>query len=175
MLYLGLAAFIMFFVGDLNDWRYHKRLLKPSFFAGTVLLAVSTFGFCLTGESALPPVSRFAFIALALIFVILTFYSVFSVVFMSSGTGERSVYSGRLYALCRHPGFLFFVPLYLCLWPAFGFPLYAVIIYSVLNLLLIIFEDALVFPALLRGYDNYKQEVPFILPTPASIKRLLGK
>ena len=40
--WLGLAAFVLFFISDYNDWRLSRQVLKPCFPMGAVLLAVGT-------------------------------------------------------------------------------------------------------------------------------------
>ena len=175
MLYLGFAAFALFFLGDWNDWRLKRNWLRPCFFVGVALLVVSTVGLCIGRGSALPVLFRVIFGILALIFGALTLYAVLSVAFKTGKSTEKKVCTDGLYALCRHPGVLFFVPLYFCLWLSCGLPIYAAAIFCLLNGLLIVFEDVLVFPALLDDYDRYKLQVPFIIPSISSLKRLLRK
>ena len=40
--WLGLTAFVLFFISDYNDWRLSRRELKLCFPAGAVLLAAGT-------------------------------------------------------------------------------------------------------------------------------------
>ena len=75
-----------------------------------------------------------------------------------------------MYALCRHPGVLWFAGLYGCLWAAAGVPLWEAALYSGLNVLLVIFEDRCVFPARLEGYGAYQASTPFLLPNRRSIR-----
>ena len=77
---------------------------------------------------------------------------------------------GGVYALCRHPGVLWFAGLYVCLWAAFGLPLWEAASLSGWNVLLVWFEDRCVFPAVLEGYDAYQQTTPFLLPNRRSIR-----
>jgi len=174
MFFLGIAAFLMFFLGDYNDWRLKNRLLRSCFYVGIVMLAAATAGLCIQYDSS-PLTGRFRLLFgfFSLVFGSLTLYAVLSVSFMGGGS-EKNVYTGKLYALCRHPGFLFFVPLYICLWLSAGFPLYAAAVYCGLNLMLILFEDMFVFPAFLQGYNEYKQTTPFIIPGITTIRRLLS-
>ncbi len=175
MFCLGIAAFAMFFLGDFNDWRLKNRLLRSCFYLGVVMLAASTVGLCIKQDST--PLSaryRVPFLVLALFFGLFTLYSVLSVSFVNRGNGEKRVFSGGLYAVCRHPGFLFFVPMYICLWLGAGLPFVAAAVFIGLNLLLVLFEDKLVFPAFLQGYSEYKTTTPFIVPNAKSIIRAAG-
>lgn len=47
--------------------------------------------------------------------------------------------------------------------------------YAVFNMLLAAFEDKWLFPRSIGGYDEYKKRVPFLLPTPAEIKKILKR
>lgn len=47
---------------------------------------------------------------------------------------------------------------------AAGFPLSSLIVYTGLNLLLVLFEDRVVFPSVLSGYEQYCRKVPMLLP-----------
>ena len=173
MLYLGFAAFALLFLGDWNDWRLKKNWLRHCFFMGVALFVISTVGLCIGHKPVMPAIFRILFGILALIFGALTLYTVLSVAWKTNKNDEKKVYTGEFYALCRHPGILYFIPLYLCLWLTCGFPVYAAVAFSALDLLLGVFEDKVVFPAFLDGYDQYKSEVPFLIPTRSSFQRFL--
>lgn len=175
MFLLGCLAFALFFLGDINDWKLRRPALRHCFPLGFILLAVSTACASAGNAPQSPPALRLIFGALGLLSLLLMLYSLFWAIpagasYMKAGEG-REVCAAGVYALCRHPGVLFFIPLYLCLWLSTGLPLYMALGYSVLNLLLITLEDFRVFPALIRGYGAYKREVPFLIPTPASFRR----
>ena len=69
-----------------------------------------------------------------------------------------------MYALCRHPGVLWFAGVYGCLWLAAGLPLWEAALLCGVNVGLVLFEDRCVFPALLEGYEAYQAATPFLLP-----------
>lgn len=83
---------------------------------------------------------------------------------------KRPACTTGVYALCRHPGVLWFTGLYICLWLALGLPLWEAAVYSGLNVLLVVFEDRCVFPARLEGYGAYQAATPFLLPNRRSIR-----
>ncbi|MBQ3486737.1 MAG: hypothetical protein IJA71_00485, partial [Clostridia bacterium] len=83
---------------------------------------------------------------------------------------ERKVYTGGMYALCRHPGILWFCLLYGCLIPGAGFPPMTAFLYCLLNILLGWVEDKWIFPRLFTDYDAYKKSTPFLIPTPKSLR-----
>lgn len=177
---MGGLAFFLFFLGDFNDLRLHKKWMRFCFPAGVVLLTLSVI--LQLNPSAAPVQSlifRVLILIAALIFAALEIYSLFfsfpvEEAYASPGEKRQSQQSG-IYALCRHPGVLWLFLLFLCLWLALGFSFFAFITYSLLNVLLVVYEDAVVFPSLLFGYHNYKARTPFILPTPASIKAVFSK
>ena len=91
---------------------------------------------------------------------------------------RREAYTGGMYALCRHPGVIWFILMYMCLIPATGFPVPHVVIYCSLNILLALVEDVWIFPRVFSNYHGYKQRTPFLIPTPDSFRmwiRSLGQ
>lgn len=97
-------------------------------------------------------------------------------VYLSPSAGPRLVESG-LYGLCRHPGGLFFPLMTLSLALALGSAglLAAAAAASFLNLLYILFQDRLIFPKTIPGYDRYRQKVPFLFPARAALRAQLKK
>ena len=87
---------------------------------------------------------------------------------------SRSTRVAGLYALCRHPGVLFFIPLYAGLWLTFGLSPVSGAVYALLDVLLVVYEDRWVFPAVLEGYADYQQQVPFLLPHARSVRNCLA-
>ena len=83
---------------------------------------------------------------------------------------ERGACTTGVYTLCRHPGVLWFAGLYGCLWAAGGLPLWEAAVLSGLNVGLVVFEDRCVFPAKLKGYDDYRRTTPFLLPSRQSVR-----
>lgn len=175
MFYLGCLSFVLFFLGDINDLRWKNKALSLCFpFGFLMLIAVYFF---LVIKNALPVFTPLSilFAGLAILFLLLTIHSLFlAIPFAASYAypGQlRPVHTRGVYALCRHPGVLFFIPMNIILFAAFGFPVYAAFVYCVLNILLVLFEDIIVFPKLLSGYDLYKKSTPFLIPNGESIRR----
>ena len=171
---LGLGAFALFFLSDYNDWRLRKKRLKLCFPLGGVLLLAAI---CLRWGEAGAVVSgwlRGVVFLLGAGFLALLVYTLFFAIPLEASyarPGEkRSVCTTGVYALCRHPGVLWFAGVYACLWLAAGLPLWEAALYSGLNVLLVVFEDRCVFPAQLEGYDAYQAQTPFLLPNRQSIR-----
>ena len=173
----GSVSFLLFLLGDLNDAFWHRRSLKPAFLTGAVLLTVSTAG----PIWAQPPGTfgplRVAALAGALLFAVLLIWALFfsfppKEAYVEESR-ERKVYSGGMYALCRHPGILWFCLLYACLIPGAGFPPISACVYCLLNILLGWVEDKWIFPRLFTDYDDYRLRAPFLIPTAGSIRNWL--
>jgi protein-S-isoprenylcysteine O-methyltransferase Ste14 len=174
----GCLAFAFFFLSDWNDWKKGYPALRWCFPAGTVLLSLNILALSLQG-SPLPGILRGVFFAFAAGFLALLIHSLFFALpaedaYTRPGQIRRTCASG-VYALCRHPGVLWLAGLLLCLRPAAGLPLSAAALFTVLNVLLVLFEDRTVFPSRLEGYADYRRTTPFLLPTPTSIRACFGK
>jgi len=89
---------------------------------------------------------------------------------------KQKIYTDGVYALCRHPGALWFFAFYLFLSLFLGSVtmLYATIVFSLLNIVYIVIQDCIVFPKLFDGYDEYKKKVPFLIPNVKSIEKSLN-
>ena len=175
---LGLGAFALFFLSDYNDWRLRKKQLKLFFPLGGVLLAAAVW---LRWGETVPVVSgwlRGVVFLLGAVFLGLLVYTLFFAIPLEASyarPGEkRSVCTTGVYALCRHPGVLWFMGLFACLWLAAGLPLMDAAVYCILNVCLVWFEDRCVFPELLEGYEAYQAATPFLIPNGGSI-RACGK
>ena len=173
MLILGIMAFVLFFLGDINDAFVRSKLLKPCFAVGFILLAVAT-----ALSVKFTPGLRLLWCAPALMFGALLIKALFfsfpvKAAYADAGAEKETVSSG-VYALCRHPGVIFFAGLYICLVPGLGLPALDCALYIALNVLLAWFEDAVVFPRCLEGYAAYKSRTPFIIPNRESIKNCLS-
>lgn len=176
MIYLGCTAFLLFFLSDYNDAFRRKKLPPFLFPAGALLLIFAIFRECITGTSPLAALPlRLGFYLLALGFLILEVYTLFFALPRKEAYAEpgkkRSVYRKGMYALCRHPGVLWFAGLCFCLCPAAGLSLLSAAVYTALDVLLVLYEDRLVFPRLMDGYEDYRSETPFLIPTRSSIRR----
>lgn len=173
MLILGIAAFLLFVLGDYNDAFLRKKSLKPCFAVGTIMLCVDTA--CSLDISE----AKIVWIIFAALFLYFLYRSLFGSFSNSEAYAEapqeRKVYDTGLYTLCRHPGVLFFTGLYLCLHFGLKLPLADTVTYIVLNIILVFLEDRIFFPKFLSGYEEYKKAVPFLIPTKDSIKNSLKK
>jgi len=172
-----LLSFALFFLSDWNDWRWGRRGLRLCFPAGAALLALSLVLLCRRGEPPAQGGARWALWAGAAVFALLLGDALLTALRPRDAYGRpgesRAVCTAGPYALCRHPGVLWLAGLTLCLRGAAGLPLRAAALITALNVLLVWFEDACVFPARLEGYGAYRRSVPFLIPNPHSIRACL--
>ena len=170
----GVGAFLLFFLCDYNDWRWSRLSLRACFPLGALLLAAGTVWEIWRGTPPLHGWFRGAAALLAVFFFGLLVYTLFFALPVEASYArpgeERGACTTGVYALCRHPGVLWFAGLYGCLWAAGGLPLWEAAVLSGLNVGLVIFEDRCVFPAKLKGYDDYRRTTPFLLPNRQSVR-----
>ena len=179
-LILGIAAFVLFFLYDINSITRQYSLPHCFFTVGTVLLAAATILDLVTGWQAGAFAGALDYVLLAggalcfggLIYC-LFFALPFKETYAAPSTGRR-VYSGGVYALCRHPGILCFFAMELLLGLA-ALPekmLLRGMIFSLLNLAYAYFQDRISFPRTFCDYTDYQKRVPFLIPNGSSIRRI---
>ena len=177
-LLLGIAAFGLYLLYDINSYTRKLGFVHSFFLLGTVLLAIAT------ALDVWAAVKAGAFsgwldivllIGAAAFFVALIYSLFFALPFQETYTeqeGSGRVYSGGVYALCRHPGILCFFGMYLLLGLA-ALPTGMIVnclIFSLLDLGYAWFQDRVTFPKTFCDYTDYQKNVPFLIPTKASIR-----
>ena len=179
-LLLGLAAFLLYFVYDLNSFTRQFRLVHSFFTVGTLLLGAATVldlwtswkTGCFSGMADIVLLAGAAICFGALIYCL-----VFALPFQETYTEQnvgRCVYSGGVYGLCRHPGILCFFGMELLLGLAAlpGGMISRSLLFSLLNLAYAYFQDRITFPKTFCDYYDYQTKVPFLIPTGAGIRRI---
>ena len=183
-LILGVAAFILFLLYDLEQAqllprRFHK-FVRFFFLIGVLLLLLSTAAviwYEIINLSAWG-IRQVFFSVVAVFFLLLLLYTLFfALPFEETYVSQNGckTYDRGMYALCRHPGVLWFTGCYACLWLAFGgmLLLYMAVLYCSLNILYVILQDVVTFPRVFTDYALYKQRVPFLIPTLQSIRNCI--
>lgn len=181
----GLLGYASIILCDLNNTSHNNDRMQSLYTVGGGLLGLAFFNAIVTDTSAgssLPAAVRIPAGILAAAFFVLLVY----VTFFTGGRinwkkdktkssakrwWERELVTTGAYALCRHPAvwaMLFFSVLLI---PATGLNPWYAVIFSLCGLLLAVYEDINVFPALMRGYDSYKTTTPFLFPTKESFRR----
>ena len=179
--FLGCASFVLFVIYDLNQVSLGLQWIRPFFAVGCVLLAVSTMVLTFVGQPifVLLVPFRAIFGILALLSLGLTIYSLFFALpfketYIEEDVSNR-VYDRGIYALCRHPGVLFFISFYFFHWLYTGKKLMfmAFVVYGLLNSFYAWLQDRFFFERLFCNYDTCRKTTPFLIPTRASVKRSL--
>lgn len=165
----GVCAYLLFLLFDVNKVRWHRPFLNVSYPAGVVALLLSV-ALCI-GKAADGLTLRFRvviFLGLAVVFTIFTVYALFFALPAKtySDTGELPVVSSGLYGLCRHPACWPFALVFVFLYLAFGgkWLFIAMLLYPALNVAYVAIQDRFIFPKFIRGYDEYRASVPFLIP-----------
>lgn len=180
--FLVVCAFALMFLSDALKLRKHDAAGKHLFGGGALMLIASGVFAAFNGTRFyLAPVMR----AISLLVAALGAWGMYVSLFSSLPTYRT--YFGKeetidlvdsgMYAMCRHPGALWF--------PVFsGFLalglgnlelLVDAALASALNVLYVWFQDSRVFPETIKGYNQYQKTTPFILPTAQSLSRAVGK
>ncbi|WP_145972750.1 hypothetical protein [Acetobacterium woodii] len=178
---MGVLAFLLFIAYDINSVTLKKNIINHFFFLGSLLLIVATAGIIIESfpdiKWDLWQTSIFGMISF--IFLILLIYTLFFALpfketYIKSNTSPK-IYQDGIYALCRHPGFLWFTGFYFFSWLALKIPLLllAGIIFSCCNFIYVIFQDYWTFIHIFVDYPSYKKRTPFIIPNFKSLKQCL--
>lgn len=180
-LFMGAAGFILYFLYDINSFRWNRRVVRTFFAAGSLLIGLATsldfykawkagaFQGGIDGVLLLSAAVSFAALIYCLFFAL-----PFEKTYVEQKNG-RTVYDGGVYALCRHPGVLCFALMYVFLGLA-ALPtnlLIHGIVWSILNLLYAWFQDRVTFPITFCNYKSYQKRIPFLIPTKDSIRLAL--
>ena len=180
----GTIAFILFVVYDLEQagaisHRFHK-ITKFLFTIGSLMLVGATVH--LLWKSNVFATDWTVGVILALFFAVVFFVLLIYTLFFALPFEETYVaqeahktYDKKMYALCRHPGVLWFAGFYVCLWLAFGTkPLLVMAIwFSLLNFCYVVLQDLYTFPKVFSDYGDYQKRVPFLIPNGKSMKRCM--
>lgn len=176
---LGVTAFVLFFAYDANSFLWQRSLPRKFFILGTCLLCIA-FLLDVLASHQVQAFSRWADMPLlaagAACFAALIYCLFFALPFEETYAKQengRRVYDRGVYAMCRHPGILFFFGMYLFVGLA-ALPSHRMIthgmLFSLLNLLYAWFQDRVTFPHTFTDYHEYQQKIPFLLPTKASLR-----
>lgn len=88
---------------------------------------------------------------------------------------RRRTYKRKMYALCRHPGVLFYCIFYLFLWLAMPSPkgLIECVVFILGDVAYMLVQDLWSFPKIFYDYDQYKKQTPMFIPNGRSIRRCI--
>jgi protein-S-isoprenylcysteine O-methyltransferase Ste14 len=176
----GSIAFIFLFLFDIYTLR--NVYLKKRIFGvlGLGLFTYSELMVTITSEKTYIPLAlQIMSIILWMAAIALLIYSLFlELPFVK--TYGKSLHSSDLvdtgtYALCRHPGVLWFGLMFFFLFFATGAKqlIPAGIIWTSVDVFHVFLQEKLFFPKMFPRYKNYMRDVPMLIPTGKSIKRCI--
>jgi len=169
-LWIGLSAFLLFALGDLNTLFWKTKMLNSSFFIGCIAVGYATLSIALPSLPGTPVWRLVLFGGAAALFFALLIYALFFAIpfdetYLSPGSGRKVCRTG-MYGMCRHPGVLWFAGMFLCLYLAVpsGELLAAGLAFNTANLIYILWQDVYLFPKTFADYEDYKLSVPLLIP-----------
>lgn len=179
---LGCLAFVFFYFFDLNKILFLNKYLNIFFALGVTFLAFSTIGILLGHYESFKISIYFRLLCgwLSVISMFLMLYSLFFALPFSNTYMKvektNSIVDTGMYALCRHPGVIWFFFFYLFLSISSGIKMMmlAGLIWTVMDVIHVYVQDRWLFPKVIIGYGQYKRKVPFLLPNVGSIKRVFS-
>ena len=175
---LGFLVVHFFDIVSLKRWPVAKPV---TWFAGCALMGYSVVMMCLRADKlALPVWSIWLGWALLALSLSLLIYSLFinlpfRKTYIAPGVGDKLVKTG-LYALVRHPGVLWFIPLMfsLVLVSQSSLVLIAAPVFIVMDVVLVVLQDKVFFGRMFAGYADYQRETPMLVPNRRSINAFLN-
>lgn len=177
---IGCVAFILMLIFDLNKIRLDHRYLNSLFMAGILLLLFCSAAIALNDyNSQILTFWKWITGILALFSLILLIYTLFGAIPFKKTYIEyerNNVVHTGIYALCRHPGVLwfFFFYLFLALTLESRLMLIAALVWTFMDLVYVFIQDRWIFPITLDNYQTYKKEVPFLLPNLSSFRNCIN-
>jgi protein-S-isoprenylcysteine O-methyltransferase Ste14 len=175
-IYLGIIAFIFMFLYDFYTLRNERR--KKSFFGiiGLTLFICSAIMLIVFSTKIIFPIPIVILALLvSIISCFLLAYSLFlELPFTKTYANEKHndglVVTGT-YALCRHPGVIWFGILFVSLFFLTGAILLipATIIWTSADILYVYIQEKYIFPRMFNDYDAYIKATPMIIPDRQSI------
>lgn len=185
---MGIAAFAAFGLYDVNSVIWKNRIADKLFFAGSAAVTVScvlaVYDAVTAGKSLMdiPPEIKTAALIAGVISVVLLVYTLFFAIPFrdtyvdSDGAGKRIVCRNGMYALCRHPGVLWFTVAGICM--CIVFTTRDMLMFTgtvcVLNVLYIMLQDKWTFIHTFSDYEDYRKETPFLIPRISGIVKCFG-
>lgn len=177
-LWLGGLGFLCYFLYDVNSVGRIAGWMNRLFMIGTILIVVATSVLFWKRRSVLfqTPMDLL-WMAGGVFFLYLLIYTLFfALPFDETYVKEsryRKAYTEGVYALCRHPGVLWFAGMYLfaaLLWKSLEGLIFFVVM-VILNIFYVIFQDYYSFPKTFSNYREYQRSTPFLIPNRKSIQQ----
>ncbi len=178
---IAFGVFSLYIIYDINSVTIKNKLLDKLFlFASGIFTLTNVALFYRLKDAIAFTSSSIILIGCALIFLCLLIYTLFfALPFESTYVAfdqTKAIRTG-MYGLSRHIGVLWFILMYVSLIFVFNdmtFTLFAAVS-SLMNLIYIVIQDNYTFVRTFHDYQDYKKDVPFLIPSYRSIKRVIQK
>ncbi|HYF83394.1 MAG TPA: hypothetical protein VEB00_10250 [Clostridia bacterium] len=178
---LGAVGFLFILLFDIYTLKTDGLKRKALGLSGVVLIAYSAIMATIVSEKiAIPAAIRIAAWILWAAAAFLLVYSLFLELPFKKTYGEAK-YSSELvdtgtYALCRHPGVLWFGLMFSFYFLATGAVLIipAGIIWTAIDIIHVYIEDKFFFPRMFASYKGYTESTPMLIPNKKSIRRCIS-
>lgn len=174
MLYIGLGClgFVFLYIFDINKVINLHKSFNLCFALGFFLLAVSTVLILLNSPAdfKVPALLQIIYGFLSAISLLLLFYALFiALPFTKTYLDLNRQYvlvNTGMYALCRHPGVIWFIFFYLFLFLTSGkmMLLWAGLIWTIMDIIHVYVQDRWLFPKTIKDYAQYQKTTPFLIP-----------
>lgn len=183
MIYIavGCLAFICYVIFDLNKIKFIHRYINVLFIFGSAVLFLCTVAIIASNHSKrISAPLQWLALLLAFLSLILLIYTIFGAIpfkktYIETKKGNTVVDTG-MYALCRHPGVLWFFFFYILLSLAFRNKLLltAALVWTCLDIIYVYIQDRWLFPIILEDYQTYQKQVPFLKPNMTSLRNCMS-
>lgn len=177
-LWLGVLGFLCYFLYDVNSVGRIAGWMNRLFMIGTILIGAATSVLFWKRRSVLfqTPMDLLWMVGGVFFLYLLIYTLFFALPFDETYVKEsryRKAYTEGVYALCRHPGVLWFAGMYLfaaLLWKSLEGLIFFVVM-VILNIFYVIFQDYYSFPKTFSNYREYQRSTPFLIPNRKSIQQ----
>jgi protein-S-isoprenylcysteine O-methyltransferase Ste14 len=178
---LGLFAFVLLFFFDYFTLK-NKNIMKKLFGIGGLLLLVLS-GIMVTWTSERTEFPLPVRVIAGILWVISTFLLIYSLFLelpfnktYTKGSHSTEVIDTGTYALCRHPGVLWFGMLFFFFYFTTGAELLipAGILWTLADILHVYLQDKIFFRRMFPSYEDYVKSTPMLIPTSRSIKKCVS-
>ena len=178
---IGCLGFLVVYLFDIVSLKRIPAAKPLTWVLGSGLLVYALVAACLQSNTlSLPTWSTWLGWALLAISLLLLIYSLFinlpfRKTYIATGVGNNLI-TTALYALVRHPGVLWFIPLILSLIliSRSSLLLIAAPIFILLDIALAIVQDKFFLTRMFDGYESYQRKTPMLVPNRQSINAFVN-
>ena len=173
---LIISGFALLYIYDVNSVTKKFPLINGFFFAGSGLIVIACAVLIYGQINMISWELKSVFWTLGFVgsLALLIYTLFFALPFSNTYQDETSntICDTGMYALCRHPGVIWFFATFLCLCGILPSrkTFLVFLVANGMNLAYIVLQDCWIFPKLFHGYSTYQKNTPFLIPTKASIQ-----